>query len=78
MLIVNGEDDHPAFVASADDLYEALSARWWSPAQVERVRVAGLGHALAEAPGIDAAPQSPGAARLDEVITGWLTRRLAG
>jgi pimeloyl-ACP methyl ester carboxylesterase len=78
VLIVNGEDDDPAFPTSADDLYEALSARWWSPEQVERVRIPGLGHALAEEPGIDPAPQTPGAARVDEVVGAWLTRRLAG
>lgn len=78
VLLVNGTDDDPVFGASADELYEALSARWWSPAQVERVRVQGLGHALAEEPGLDAAPQTPGAARVDRVVTDWLTRRLAG
>jgi dienelactone hydrolase len=77
LLLVNGEDDDPAFPASADELYEALSARWWSPAQVERVRIPGLGHALAEEPGLDPAPQTPGAARVDEVVGAWLTRRLA-
>jgi fermentation-respiration switch protein FrsA (DUF1100 family) len=77
MLLVNGEDDDPAFPASADDLYEALSPRWWSPAQVERVRIPGLAHALAEEPGLGPAPQTPGAARVDEVVSAWLTRRLA-
>jgi pimeloyl-ACP methyl ester carboxylesterase len=77
VLLVNGEDDDPAFPASADDLYEALSARWWSPSHVERVRVPGLGHALAEEPGIDPAPQTPGAAQVDELVGAWLTRRLA-
>jgi dienelactone hydrolase len=77
VLLVNGEDDDPAFPASADDLYEALSARWWSPEQVERFRVPGLGHALAEEPGFDPAPQTPGAAHVDEVVGAWLTRRLA-
>jgi pimeloyl-ACP methyl ester carboxylesterase len=77
VLLVNGEDDAPAFPASADDLYEALSARWWSPEQVERCRIPGLGHALAEEPGLDPAPQTPGAAHVDEVVGTWLTRRLA-
>jgi hypothetical protein len=44
---------------------------------VERVRVPGLGHALAEEPGIDPAPQTPGAAQVDELVGAWLTRRLA-
>ena len=78
VLIVNGEDDHPAFPSSADDLYDALSARWWSPDQVERVRIPGVRHALAEEPGIDPAPQTPDAARVDVVVGAWLTRRLAG
>jgi dienelactone hydrolase len=77
MLLVNGEDDDPAFPASADDLYEELSARWWSPARLERVRIPGLAHALAEEPGLDPAPQTPGAAQVDEVVGAWLTRRLA-
>ncbi len=78
VLLVNGEADDPAFLASADDLYDALSARWWSPEQVERVRIPDLGHALAEEPGIDPARQTPGAAHVDEVVGTWLTRRLAG
>jgi hypothetical protein len=75
---VNGEADDPAFPASADDLYDALSARWWSPDQVEKVRIPRLGHALAEEPGIDPVRQTPGAARVDEVVGAWLTRRLEG
>ena len=77
VFLVNGEADDPAFPASADDLYDALSARWWSPDQVEKVRIPGLGHALAEEPGIEPARQTPGAARVDEVVGAWLTRRLA-
>jgi pimeloyl-ACP methyl ester carboxylesterase len=77
VLLVNGEDDDPAFPASADDLYEALSARWWSPEQVERCRIPGLGHGLAEEPGLEPAPQTAGAAQVDEVVGAWLTRRLA-
>ncbi|HKN49055.1 MAG TPA: hypothetical protein VJ010_02390, partial [Actinomycetota bacterium] len=70
--------DDPAFPASADDLYDALTARWWSPEQVEKVRIPGLGHALAEEPGIDPARQTPGAAQVDEIVSAWLTRRLTG
>jgi pimeloyl-ACP methyl ester carboxylesterase len=77
VLIVNGQEDHPAYPRSADDLYEALSSRWWSPAQVERVRIPGLGHTLAEDPGNDTAPRTRGAALVDEVVGAWLTRRLA-
>jgi pimeloyl-ACP methyl ester carboxylesterase len=78
VLIVNGEDDDPVFLGSADALYEALSARWWSPTQVEQVRIPAPSQVLAAEPGVDAAPQSHTAALVDQVVGPWLTRRLAG
>jgi hypothetical protein len=39
VLIVNDENGDPALLGSSDALYEALSARWWSPANVEQVRL---------------------------------------
>jgi hypothetical protein len=33
-----------------------------------------MGHALAEEPGVDAAPQTPHAARVDAVICDWFGR----
>jgi hypothetical protein len=35
-----------------------------------------MGHALAEEPGIDPAPQSPQAAEVDRQAAGWLRRHL--
>ena len=78
VLLVNGEDDDPAFPASADELYEALASRWWSPGRVTRMRIPGLAHALAAEPGVDEAPQTAGAALVDAAVGGWLKRVFCG
>lgn len=62
VLIVSGDDDDAVSLGSAEALYHALSARWWSPAQIEQVRVPQLWKPLA----------------VDQVVSLWLSRRLAG
>ena len=52
LLLVNGEDDDPAFPASADALYRALLPYYSSLDRVTKVRIPGLGHPLAEEPGL--------------------------
>jgi dienelactone hydrolase len=77
LLLVNGENDDPAFPASAGALYEALAARYASPDDLAKIRVPGLGHPLAEEPGVEPVPQTSGAVRVDTDVTNWLRRHLA-
>jgi hypothetical protein len=39
---------------------------------MRHVVVAGMGHALAEEPGVEAAPQTPAAAEVDRLASEWL------
>lgn len=78
VLIVVGEDDDEAFPAATRNLRDALAARYTSPELVSLVTVPGLGHALTDEPGIDTAPQSPEAARVDAEISKWLRLHLGG
>ena len=75
LLIVSGEHDDAALRVDAADLVEALR----SPRRrAEVVTVAGLGHALAEEPGLEPAPGLPGARAVDAVLTEWFTERITG
>ncbi|MEV4412560.1 alpha/beta hydrolase [Catellatospora sp. NPDC049609] len=68
LMVVGEEDEKDAFRDPAERLWAAL------PAGASLVTVPGLGHALAEEPGIDAAPQTAHAAQVDSILTDWLSR----
>ncbi|MDD7968893.1 alpha/beta hydrolase [Actinomycetospora lemnae] len=70
-LIVGSEDDPSAFLEPARDLAEAVAG----PADV--VVVDGMGHALAEEPGLEPAPQTPHAAEVDAHAVAWFRQHLA-
>ena len=72
ILIVQGEDDDAAIVSGAGELHGLLRASYRAPDAVRLDRVPGLGHALAEEPGIEPAPQSAGAATVDQAVSDWL------
>ncbi|MBB6373433.1 pimeloyl-ACP methyl ester carboxylesterase [Pseudonocardia eucalypti] len=71
LLVVSGEDDHPALRADALDLVAALGQR------SELLSIPGLGHPLADDPGIEPAPQLPLAAEVDAGLTAWFRGQLA-
>ncbi|MBB5918059.1 dienelactone hydrolase [Nocardia transvalensis] len=71
LLIVSGEDDHPALRADALQLANALGNR------ADLLSIPGLAHPLADEPGIDPAPQSPKAREVDAGLTEWFRRHLA-
>lgn len=73
LLVVGADDDESGFLAPARRLREALAQR---SVRAELVVVAGMGHALAEEPGIDAAPQVPEAAEVDRLAVDWFARYL--
>jgi pimeloyl-ACP methyl ester carboxylesterase len=69
VLIVVGEDDDEAgFRAPAAALSTKLGA--------ELVTIAGMGHALAEEPGLEPAPQIPAAKEVDRLVVDWFATRL--
>jgi pimeloyl-ACP methyl ester carboxylesterase len=78
ILLVVGEDDDQAFVKDTRELRDALVAGYASPEMVSLVTVPGLGHPLAEEPGVDPAPQSAEAARVDTEISEWLRLHMFG
>ncbi|TDV55298.1 alpha/beta fold hydrolase [Actinophytocola oryzae] len=70
LLVVSGEHDLPPFRADARALADAAP-------NAELRTVPGLGHPLAEEPGLERAPQRPTARVVDEALTEWFTRHLA-
>jgi dienelactone hydrolase len=75
-LIVGEEDDAPGFLAPAQQLQTTLAAHYDDGTRVELVVVPGMGHALAEEPGTEPAPQVPAAEAVDRHATAWLHRHL--
>lgn len=78
LLLVSGERDHPALRTDASALVDALRERYPRPDEVELVTVPELAHPLAEEPGLEPAPQLPTARAVDEILTRWFGRQLAG
>ena len=76
LLVVGEDDDADGFLAPAERLRHALRDRYADPARVDLVTVPGMGHALAEEPGTEPAPQTPAAQRVDALAVRWLRRYL--
>ena len=70
VLLVVGENDDPGFREPAAELAATLGTR------SELVTVPGMGHALADEPGVEPAPQTPHAAAVDRRAVAWLQRHL--
>jgi pimeloyl-ACP methyl ester carboxylesterase len=70
LLVVSGEEDHPGLRADALELVEATGGR------SELLSIPGLGHPLADEPGIEPAPQLPLARAVDAGLTAWFRQRL--
>ncbi|KAA9159601.1 alpha/beta hydrolase [Amycolatopsis acidicola] len=77
-LLISGERDHPDLRVDAAALVDALRGRYARPDEVELVTVPGLAHPLADEPGLEPAPQSPVAKAVDEILTTWFARQVAG
>ncbi|PXY19368.1 alpha/beta hydrolase family protein [Prauserella muralis] len=70
VLLVAGEEDDAAFREPAAALHRALG-------EASRlVLIPGMEHALADEPGLDAAPQTPHAAAVDAEFTAWFRQHL--
>ncbi|WP_432513478.1 alpha/beta fold hydrolase [Kineococcus sp. SYSU DK001] len=64
-LVVAGDQDAPFFL-------ERIAAQRAALPDTRYEEIAGMGHALADEPGLEAAPQTPHAVRVDELVTGFL------
>jgi dipeptidyl aminopeptidase/acylaminoacyl peptidase len=73
LLVVGEEDDEQGFREPAAELRAALAQR---DVEAELVVVPRMGHAFAEEPGIEPAPQLPAAVEVDRLAVGWFTRHL--
>jgi pimeloyl-ACP methyl ester carboxylesterase len=76
LLVVGALDDQDGIRAPAEQLWQVLSRR--APGRTALTSIPEMAHALAEEPGLDPAPQTPHAARVDTAVTGWFHRHLAG
>ncbi|MFC5288247.1 alpha/beta hydrolase family protein [Actinokineospora guangxiensis] len=75
LLIVSGEHDDANLRADAAELVAALRSR---RLRADVVTVEGLGHALADEPGLEPAPPSPAARAVDAVLTEWFSEQVTG
>jgi pimeloyl-ACP methyl ester carboxylesterase len=73
-LLVVGELDDEGFSGPAEQLRASLARR--SRSRTSLVRIPEMGHALADEPGLDPAPQTPHAARVEAVVVDWFQRHL--
>lgn len=78
LLVVGADDDQAGFADPAGRLRAALTQRYADPRRVELVTIAGMGHALAEEPGLEPAPQTPHAGEVDRHAVRWFAQHLAG
>jgi predicted esterase len=76
LLVVGALDDEEGIRAPAEQLRQVLSGH--APDRTALVSIPEMAHALAEEPGLDPAPQTPQAARVDTVVAGWFHRHLTG
>lgn len=76
LLVVSGEQDHPAVHTDAAELVDALHQRYARPNEVELITVPDLAHPLAEEPGLEPAPQLPTARAVDGILNQWFVQQL--
>jgi dienelactone hydrolase len=71
--VTGADDDVDAIIDPVAAVVAALSER---QAQVDWQVVPGMGHALAEEPGVEPAPQTPHAAQVDLLAVDWFRKHL--
>lgn len=76
LLVVGEDDDRDAVLEPAERLRDTLTGRYTVPGRVGLVTVSGMEHALAEEPGVAAAPQTAHAAEVDRHAVAWLRQHL--
>lgn len=77
-LIIVGEDDlTEGFRVPARTLRDHMVLAYHEPATVEMHTIAGMGHALADEPGVEPCPQIPAAQAVDSLVSDWFRATLA-
>jgi acetyl esterase/lipase len=76
VLLVGGGDDEPEFREPLATLADTLSAAYEDHDLVRFISVPGMGHAVAEEPGTEPAPQTNGAIETDRVMADWFRSHL--
>jgi pimeloyl-ACP methyl ester carboxylesterase len=74
LLVVGALDDEEGFRRPAEELREALARR--SSERAALVEISGMGHQLAEEPGLEPAPQTAHASQVDAAVVDWFGRHL--
>ena len=74
LLVVGALDDDEGFLEPAEQMGRTLSRP--SPERTSLVQIRGMGHPLAGEPGLEPAPQTAHASRVDAVIADWFRRHL--
>jgi pimeloyl-ACP methyl ester carboxylesterase len=74
LLVVGAEDDTEGIVRPAEELAAAFVDE---SVEATLVRIPEMAHAIADEPGLEAAPQITIAAAVDDVVAGWLRERLS-
>ena len=78
MLLVLGEADEPELREPAASLAVALGEHYAGDTdRLSTLSIAGMGHPIAEEPGIDPAPQTDHARQVDAGIAAWFKRWLS-
>jgi dienelactone hydrolase len=76
VLLVGGAEDDPGYQEALAGLRDALAGHYAEPDRVGFVSVPGMAHAIAEEPGMEAAPQTAEAKEVDAAETAWFQRYL--
>jgi pimeloyl-ACP methyl ester carboxylesterase len=74
LLVVGADDDDEGFARPAEELAAALVSE---DIEATVVRIPDMGHAIADEPGLEPAPQKPVAKGVDDVVSAWLREHLA-
>jgi dienelactone hydrolase len=77
VLLVGGAEDDPSNRSSLAAFRDALGEQYADAGRLGFVTVEGMGHAMADEPGIEPAPQTSGAAQVDAAVSEWFNRHLA-
>jgi pimeloyl-ACP methyl ester carboxylesterase len=76
VLLVGGSQDDPGYRESLEELRDELRDTYAEPDRVGFVSVPEMAHALAEEPGMESAPQTAEAKKVDSAVTDWFRRYL--
>lgn len=76
LLVVGSEDLAEGFIEPARQFKDALSERYDDAEQVGFAMISGMGHTLAEEPGVEPAPQTEHAHEVDALVANWFARWL--